>query len=498
MATYSLGHYLATIAAIYAKNELTELIEKKPLCIAALIDHTPTVPVIAARPRMTPKAWRPRPCEGCRDQRKKCDLSWPTCNYCKNRGVPCVYVDQPKQDIPAHKARVEILPNRVSDSAERIVAMSPPTLPAFGSIIRAPAPIPTRPASHNSTMERVRETSYAHYPSYSHGLHPAPTISHDQNRIVPSSSISAPHALASYSVRSSIFCGGFTLLHRSIKTTQDIYPASRRRHLLMDTKPDNPIAPPADERRDDEGFNGTTGGNVNLNLDGVHHDAAAPDHDGFPDIQPIVFGGSGRPQPCEGCRVHRKRCDLTRPSCSRCIKRQVPCSYKPAPIKLRKRASERGSGQLDSSDGSSTTHIIPLNHSPTAASSREGSVASPLKSDVDVAAAHRILEASPPSRLVPRPVEVVKISEQQIQLQQKQNLARMAAQKSLRNIPPPDTVTRVYQTEGRIAPSYVHSEPYYEYADGKGRNVNEGKVAVPEVLVDTVESVNERGDEANR
>ncbi|ORY52461.1 hypothetical protein BCR33DRAFT_761646, partial [Rhizoclosmatium globosum] len=94
-----------------------------------------------------------------------------------------------------------------------------------------------------------------------------------------------------------------------------------------------PIAPPADERRDEEGFNGTTGGNVNLNLDEVHHDAAAPDHDGFPDIQPIVFGGSGRPQPCEGCRVHRKRCDLTRPSCSRCIKRQVPCSYKPAPIK---------------------------------------------------------------------------------------------------------------------------------------------------------------------
>ncbi|ORY52462.1 hypothetical protein BCR33DRAFT_711774 [Rhizoclosmatium globosum] len=184
-----------------SKKELTELIEKKPLCIAALIDHTPTVPVIAARPRMTPKAWRPRPCEGCRDQRKKCDLSWPTCNYCKNRGVPCVYVDQPKQDIPAHKARVEILPNRVSDSAERIVAMSPPTLPAFGSIIRAPAPIPTRPASHNrfKSIERVRETSYAHYPSYSHGLHPAPTISHDQNRIVPSSSISAPHALASYS-----------------------------------------------------------------------------------------------------------------------------------------------------------------------------------------------------------------------------------------------------------------------------------------------------------
>ncbi|KAI9351360.1 hypothetical protein BDR26DRAFT_850927 [Obelidium mucronatum] len=53
------------------------------------------------------------------------------------------------------------------------------------------------------------------------------------------------------------------------------------------------------------------------------------------ELHPIVYGGSGRPQPCEACRKGRKRCDLTRPSCSYCLKRGIPCSWEPAPVKLR-------------------------------------------------------------------------------------------------------------------------------------------------------------------
>ncbi|TPX75265.1 hypothetical protein CcCBS67573_g03461 [Chytriomyces confervae] len=36
-----------------------------------------------------------------------------------------------------------------------------------------------------------------------------------------------------------------------------------------------------------------------------------------------------RPLPCEGCREWRRKCDLTKPSCNRCIERGAVCTYNP-------------------------------------------------------------------------------------------------------------------------------------------------------------------------
>ncbi|KAJ6172197.1 FAD dependent oxidoreductase superfamily [Penicillium chermesinum] len=58
---------------------------------------------------------------------------------------------------------------------------------------------------------------------------------------------------------------------------------------------------------------------------------------------------NGQPQACEPCRKAKVRCDHATPKCSRCITRNLNCSYHPAPMTKRRALSTRGPTPLGTS-----------------------------------------------------------------------------------------------------------------------------------------------------
>ncbi|ORY52466.1 hypothetical protein BCR33DRAFT_711779 [Rhizoclosmatium globosum] len=64
----------------------------------------------------------------------------------------------------------------------------------------------------------------------------------------------------------------------------------------------------------------------------------------IPDEEDPVSSKVPRPLPCFCCRQQRKKCDLVRPTCARCLHRGTPCEYpttrKPYMTKARKRLAQ--------------------------------------------------------------------------------------------------------------------------------------------------------------
>ncbi|KAJ3122755.1 hypothetical protein HK100_011854 [Physocladia obscura] len=57
-----------------------------------------------------------------------------------------------------------------------------------------------------------------------------------------------------------------------------------------------------------------------------------------------------RPLPCLCCRMQRKKCDLVRPACARCIYRGTECIYPTGRKPYKKRAPKQLSGKPSSDD----------------------------------------------------------------------------------------------------------------------------------------------------